>query len=253
MSLFLLLSLRQNEAVAALEYRDFLRATGLRPERLEQRVLGSPAAGVGPLDRYAGVFVGGSSLNMTDPDPGAWQRHVVRELTVLIDGPAPVFFTCFGTGLIARAVGGSLGHDHAERAGRTRVEVTPEGRRDPIFGGLPAVFPALTGHTECVLSLPARAAVLASGPSCPVQALRVGGHTWATQFHPEMDPPAMARRMDFYRHHGYFDEEEYDSIVESLHAVDTGHAHRVLGRFVDYCLRRSEHTPDYTDKVCMPS
>ncbi|KQB85778.1 glutamine amidotransferase [Corynebacterium lowii] len=250
MSLFLLLSPRRGAAVAASEYRDFLNATGLRSEQLEQRMLDSAESRVGSLEGYAGIFVGGSSLNMTTPVYDAWQRTVIRELSALIDGPLPVFFACFGTALITQVLGGEIGHEYGEKAGSSQVELTEAGREDPLFGSLPSSFMALTGHTECVLTLPPQAVAVASGPTCPVQALRVGRHTWSSQFHAEMNPEGMASRMSFYRNHGYFSEDEYDSIVESLRDVDTQHAHQILRNFVEYCRCL---IPDYTGKVCMPS
>ncbi|KQB85566.1 glutamine amidotransferase [Corynebacterium oculi] len=253
MSVFLLLSLREKEAVAASEYRDFQQATGLGPTQLEQRICGSADFRVGDVTRYAGVFVGGSSLNMSNAHYGPWQRAVVRELTQLIDSPTPVFFTCFGTGLIAQVLGGSIGHENAEETSASRVEITAEGSADPVFGPLPPAFEAFTGHTESVASLPQGVTVIASGPTCPVQALRVGEHTWSTQFHPEMDIAGMARRMDFYRNHGYFRDEEYEAIVDSLRRVDTGPAHQILRNFVDYCLSRRAVGADYTVKACTRS
>ncbi|MBC3185535.1 glutamine amidotransferase [Corynebacterium sp. zg-331] len=257
MSLFLMLSLRENEAVAASEYRDFVQATGLSPELLEHRIFDSAGFRVGDVSRYDGIFVGGSSLNMSTPQYGAWQVAVVRELSSLLDSPTPVFFTCFGTGLIAQVLGGRIGHEYAEQTSASRVELTAAGRTDPVFGSLPTTFEALTGHTECVIDPSPRATVVASGPTCLVQALRVGPHTWATQFHPEMDVEGMARRMNFYRHHGYFPDEEFEAIVDSLRGVDTSHAHRILRNFVGYCRARAatepEEAADYTVEACMRS
>ncbi|WPF69706.1 glutamine amidotransferase [Corynebacterium sp. 21KM1197] len=266
MSLFLLLSLRENEAVAASEYRDFVQATGLNREQLEQRIFDSADFRVGDVSEYSGVFVGGSSLNMSNAQYSDWQRAVVRELTELIDSPTPVFFTCFGTGLIAQVLGGSIGHEHAEETSASRVEITAAGSTDPVFGALPGSFAAFTGHTECVASLPEGVTVVASGPTCPVQALRVGQHTWSTQFHPEVNIEGMARRMNFYRDHGYFRDEEYEQIVESLRGVDTAPAHQILRNFVGYCEARrgaralstvntasTEGEADYTIKACTRS
>lgn len=259
MSLFLLLSLRENTAVAASEYQDFMQATGLESRQLEHRIFDSADFRVGDVAEYAGVFVGGSSLNMSNELYSPWQHAVIRELTLLLDSPTPVFFTCFGTGFIAQALGGEVGHEHAEETSASRVEITPQGSLDPIFGALPAAFEAFTGHTECVASVPGRATVVASGPTCPVQALRVGDHVWSTQFHPEMNVEGMARRMDFYRDHGYFRDEDYADLVASFQGVDTSHAHQILRNFVDYCLVRravSEEyavAGDYTVKACTQS
>lgn len=72
-----------------------------------------------------------------------------------------------------------------------------------------------------------------------MQAYRLGTHTWATQFHAEMDPLGMATRMGFYRNHGYFDDADFDDIVTELQAVDTTWSNAVLRGFVDMCDKRA--------------
>lgn len=206
---FLLLSLRRDRTVAAAEYRDFLRATGLGPGQLVHRMLDHPQATVGDLSQFAGVFVGGSHLNLVRPEPGvsnAWQRHINHEVQRLVGSPVPTIVICYGAGVLAQATGGAAGVTHPENSGPTEVRLTSDGSRDPLFGGLPARFTALTGHTENVTALGPGAALLATGPTCPIQAARYGSHVWACQFHAEMDPEAMAIRMSFFSGHGYFSD-----------------------------------------------
>ncbi|MCZ9308629.1 glutamine amidotransferase [Corynebacterium uberis] len=239
MSKFLLLSPRRGAAVAAAEYRDFLQASQLAPEQLEQRMFDTADAQVGSTAGVTGIFVGGSSLNMTAPARDEWHRRVVDKLSELPHQPLPCLFVCFGAGLIAESFGGAVGNTHPEKSGETIVELTADGAQDELFGRLPARFSALTGHTENVTRIPEGATLLASGPTCPVQAYRLGTHTWATQFHAEMDPLGMATRMGFYRNHGYFDDADFDDIVTELQAVDTTWSNAVLRGFVDMCDKRA--------------
>ncbi len=236
----LLLSLRSGalaREVAAVEYRDFLRATGLRTEELTLRMLDSPEATVGDLTGFDGVLVGGSSLNITDEHWSPWQHRVHEELAQLAMSDLPVFFICYGTSWLAHATGGTVGQTHPETSGGTLVELTAAGREDVLTRDLPPAFTSLTGHRENVLSLGHDVEVLAGGPTCPVQMIRFGENSWASQFHAEMDAEAMKARMDFYYDYGYFSPADYESIVAGLPAVDTTWSGRLLRNFVTHCSR----------------
>ncbi len=74
---------------------------------------------------------------------------------------------------------------------------------------------------------------LASSPTCPVQAFRIGRNVYATQFHPELDVPGIETRIDVYRHAGYFEPHEAETLKQLARnsAVRTPPA--VLRRFVE--------------------
>ncbi|AEG81670.1 glutamine amidotransferase [Corynebacterium ulcerans] len=231
----LLVSPRSGESVAHAEYNDVLRATGLSPEQLTQRMLDTAEATVGSLEGFDGVIVGGSPLNVTNDSYDQWQLQVHSELQKLIDAPLPVFFICYGTALAISLTGGTVERSHPEASGPTIVQLTVEGKQDRITRDLPAEFSSLTGHTESAESLGHGVTLLATGPTCPIQMVRINSSTWACQFHAEMDAAAMKTRMDFYFDYGYFTPEDYDSIVAMLPYIDTTHSNKVLQNFVEVC------------------
>jgi GMP synthase (glutamine-hydrolysing) len=57
-----------------------------------------------------------------------------------------------------------------------------------------------------------RAVLLASSAGCPVQAFRLGGNVYATQFHPELDVAGLCTRIEVYKHAGYFEPDQADEI-----------------------------------------
>jgi GMP synthase-like glutamine amidotransferase len=69
-----------------------------------------------------------------------------------------------------------------------KVELTPEGRADPIFSSMPPVQTCLQWHSVRVAESPEGAVVLASSPACRVQAMRLGRHAWSMQYHVEIEP-----------------------------------------------------------------
>jgi GMP synthase (glutamine-hydrolysing) len=102
---------------------------------------------------------------------------------------------------------------------------------------LPETFEAFVGHKEAVTELPPHAVRLASSPSCPVQAFRVRSRVYATQFHPELDVPGIATRIDIYRNEGYFDPSAADELKAAAAQGNVVHPTAMLPRFVELFSR----------------
>src|SRR5205085_5712732 len=82
---FLLLASRAEDQAADDEYAAFLRFAGLAPEQLHRvRMEAAPLPDL-DLDDYAGIFVGGSPFNSSDPVEvkSPVQRRVEAELSRL--------------------------------------------------------------------------------------------------------------------------------------------------------------------------
>lgn len=231
----LLVQPRQGEAVAAAERRDFLQATGLKPQELTSRMLDTTTSRIGSLEGFDGVIVGGSPLNATNFEYSDWQRHVHRELSMLINHPLPTIFVCYGNTFLTFFSGGQIGRTHPEDSGATTVLLTDAGKRDVLTQDLPDSFTSFTGHTENSVAPAPGHVVLATGPTCPIQMLRANKNTWSVQFHADMDAVGMKNRMDFYSNYGYFSPEDYDRIIAELPSVDSIYANRVLRNFVEVC------------------
>ncbi|MCQ9342840.1 glutamine amidotransferase [Corynebacterium sp. 153RC1] len=231
----LLVSPRKGEHIAAAEYQDVLKATGLTPDQVTHRMLDDATKTVGDTAGFDGIIVGGSPLLVTSPEYDDWQLQVHKELEALLANPLPVFFLCYGNTFVASITGGSVNREWAEDSGPTVVRLTEAGLNDPITSGLPAEFLAVTGHTENAASVGTGVELLATGPTCPIQIVRANASTWACQFHAEMDADALQTRMDFYYDYGYFSPADYDTIVATTHKYTYDGAHQVLRNFVAYC------------------
>jgi GMP synthase (glutamine-hydrolysing) len=90
----------------------------------------------------------------------------------------------------------------------------------------------LLGHKEACDATPAGATLLVTGAACPVQMFRVGQNVYATQFHPEGDAEGFAVRIRAYRHHGYFEPDEVERLIDAVRAQPTPYAQEILRRFV---------------------
>ncbi len=135
-------------------------------------------------DRIAGVVVTGSLDSVTAPAPwmertGAWLVEASQTV--------PVLGVCFGHQLLAHALGGTVARNpRGPEVGTREIVLTAEGRRDPLFSGLPDTLFVQENHEDHVPAPPPGATVLAGNDHSPVQAFAHGGIR-AVQFHPEFD------------------------------------------------------------------
>jgi GMP synthase (glutamine-hydrolysing) len=234
---FLLLGTREHDEAARAEYESTRRLAGLRPDELAWFRLDKQALpDIDPND-YSGVILGGSGYCVSDTDKSAVQRRAERDMAALVETALerdfPFLGICYGMGVLAANTGGVVSHDAGEPVCAVEIALTDEGRRDPLLDGIPDTFEAFVGHKESVVELPPDGVLLGSGQLSRVQLMRVGRCAYATQFHPELDIPALAERMEIYKHDGYFDPDEMDQILLDAHAsgVD-GTQHEILRNFV---------------------
>ena len=235
---FLLLSSRAEDVAADGEYDAFLRFTGLRPERLHR--VRMEAAPLPPLrlDDYAGVMVGGSPFNSSDPPEakGDVQRRVEADMRALLDEIVardfPFFGACYGIGTLGVHQGGTVDRTYAEPIGAVRVRLTDAGRADPVLAGVEPEFDAFVGHKEACRELPPSAVLLATAPACPVQMFRVKDNVYATQFHPELDVPGLVTRIHVYQHFGYFPPSELEELIARVSPAVVTEPGRMLANFV---------------------
>ena len=235
---FLLLATRAEDQAADDEYAAFLRFAGLPPEQLHRvRLEAGPLPDL-DLDDYAGIFLGGSPFNSSDPPQvkSPVQQRVEADLARLLDEVVardfPFFGACYGVGTIVSHQGGVVDRTYTEPLSAVSIELTAAGVEDPLLAGMPERFDAFVGHKEACLVLPPSAVLLATGEACPVQMFRVGQNVYGTQFHPELDPPGFCARATVYQHYGYFPPAELDALVARVTPAVVTEPARILAGFV---------------------
>jgi len=235
---FLLLSIRAEDEVADDEFSAIMRygeldESGLRRIRLDRE----PLTGL-DLDDWSGVILGGGPYNFSDPpaEKSADQCRAEADLLALLEQIVardfPFLGCCYGIGALGTFAGGTVDRTYGEPIGSVPVSLTAAGRVDPLLAGLPSAFDAFVGHKEAITRLPPDAIVLASSPTCPVQAFRVGRNVYATQFHPELDVAGICTRIEVYKNHGYFAPSAADSLKKSMRQCKVVHPPTILRRFV---------------------
>jgi GMP synthase (glutamine-hydrolysing) len=234
----LLLATRAEDRAADDEYAAFLRFTGLPAEHLHRIRMEAARLPELDLDDYAGILLGGTPFNSSDPpaSKSPVQRRVEDELARLLDRVVerdfPFFGACYGVGALAAHQGGVIDRTYAEPLSCVPIELTPAGLEDPLLAGVPARFDAFVGHKEACRVLPPSAVLLATSAACPVQMFRVQQNVYATQFHPELDAPGICARARIYQHYGYFPADELEDLVGRLALGVATEPGRLLKNFV---------------------
>ena len=240
---FLLLSIRGEDEAADDEYASMMRFAGLDERGMHRIRLTHEELGDVDLGRWSGIVLGGGPFNVSDeartksPTQVRVEQELAGLLAEVLARDFPFLGCCYGIGTLGAAVGAVIDRSHSEPVGGYTVELTDEGREDPLFAGLPDTFDAYGGHKEAASSLPAHVARLASSADCPVQAFRVGANVYATQFHPELDLAGVCTRIDVYKNHGYFAPETAESLKDLARQHDVTHPMAILERFARRYVR----------------
>jgi len=187
------------------------------------------------------VLMGGSG-DYSSLDPYPWIGRMVDYVaSTLLPSGVPTFASCFGLQVTTLALGGTMLRDPARReVGSIDVTVTAAAATDPLFAPVPATFVAQAGHTDRAAAAPPGSTLLASSEKCPVNAFRVDGRPyWCTQFHPELDPDAVAKR-----YMAYMEKYPPPDLPPGVPLAEapflkrlrpSPHATRLLQRFAQWC------------------
>ncbi len=140
-----------------------------------------------PLEGVAGLLLTGSHSMVTEHLD--WSERAARWTKTAVEAGIPTLGVCYGHQLLAYAFGGAVGNNpNGTQEGTTTIQLTSEGRADPLLGGLGVEqFEAQVSHAQSALALPPGAVRLAFDDWDANQAFRMGENAWGVQFHPEMD------------------------------------------------------------------
>ncbi|MEO5957061.1 MAG: type 1 glutamine amidotransferase [Nitrospiraceae bacterium] len=130
------------------------------------------------------LIIMGGPMSVNDPDPWiAEETAFIR--SALLAGTA-VLGICLGSQLMAKALGATVRSGKALEIGMTKIRLTKDGQRDPLFGSCPRTFDVFEWHGE-VFDLPNDCVALADSDVAPLQAFRYGTHAYGLLFHLEME------------------------------------------------------------------
>jgi GMP synthase (glutamine-hydrolysing) len=134
---------------------------------------------------FDAVLAMGGPMGAGDDADHPWlgpEKKLVRDA---VDGGRPFLGVCLGVQLLAAALGGRILRAPEPEVGLLPVELTAEGREDPLFAGLDDTLVSLQWHGD-TFDLPSGAVRLAHSPPVPNQAFRTGERAYGIQFHLEV-------------------------------------------------------------------
>lgn len=139
-----------------------------------------------PLEEYGAVVCLGGSMHPTGPDSGepAELTDDRELLAAALADEVPILSVCLGAELCTQAAGGGIRKLESIELGWTSIELTEEGKSDPVLGPLGPTFEGFEWHSYACLP-PDGAPVLATSEAAP-QAWKLGPMAWAIQFHAEV-------------------------------------------------------------------
>lgn len=190
-----------------------------------------------PLSGMDAFMIGGAGEYSAVPGTDyAWMESILDLIREAVDMQMPVFGSCWGHQLIARALGGRVEHDpDLAELGCHRIILSEAGRTDPLLRTFPDSFLANMGHHDRVTRLPDAAIDLAVSETQPHEAFRlVDLPVYGTQFHSELSAHRERERLIRYRPY-YMEQlgttEEFESVLASL--AETTEVDHLLADFVE--------------------
>ncbi len=140
------------------------------------------------LNECEAIISLGGPMNVYETDKYRFLTEEEDFLKRALQKEIPILGICLGAQLLAKISGAKVSKAEQREIGWYRVNLTPEGKSDPLFKGLDGFLDVFQWH-EDTFEIPPAGLLLATSATCRNQALRVKGKpAWGLQFHPEMTP-----------------------------------------------------------------
>lgn len=218
-------------------YEDVLRERGAALTRVEV----DAGDELPDWREFSAIVAMGGPMSANDDDTLPWLADEKALIAAAVRAGMPFWGVCLGVQLLAASLGARVYAGDEPEVGVLAVELTEEGRADPVFSALPRSVPALQWHGD-TFDLPPGAVRLAGSPAYPNQAFRFE-NAYGVQFHLEVSSE-MARE--------WMDVPEYANALEQtiggetmLRAVDERvdemleHGRTLFARWLDSVVRTS--------------
>ena len=195
------------------------------------------------IDDVGGLVVMGGPMGVHDNDAYPWLAGERALIRAAVDAGRPVLGVCLGAQQLAAAMGAAVTTGPVDEVGPGQVELTADGRRDPVLGpeynGLSGTsVPCVHWHRD-TFALPGGSVHLAATRAFPHQAFRMGTRAYGLQFHVEVDTDVAEAWRPLLPRNVALD----DTAVARVEDV----GRRVLRRFVEVALAPLDDGEDGAD------
>jgi GMP synthase (glutamine-hydrolysing) len=155
-----------------------------------------PAESHVPPEGFGAAIVLGGGMHPDQEDSHPWLRREKAFIEGLLRAEVPTLGVCLGAELVAEAAGAPPRRLPRPEVCWSEVQLTADGARDPVLGGLPSRFTTFEWHSF-ETPLPSGAAALARRGE-RVEAFRLG-RAWGIQFHAEVTREIVTGWIERYR------------------------------------------------------
>ncbi len=170
-------------------------------DKIDRRELQDGAPVPSKLD-YDVILILGGPMNVYEEDKYPFLKDEDKLIKEAIKKEIPTLGICLGAQLIAKAAGARVTKNivkqiHQKEIGWYKVNLTDEGKNDPMFKGLGESFDVFQWHGD-TFGISENGNLLATAELCTNQALRVGKNMYGLQFHLEVTEDMIYKWIDTY-------------------------------------------------------
>jgi GMP synthase (glutamine-hydrolysing) len=144
------------------------------------------------LDKYQGLVVFGGWMGVYEADRYPHIKVECELIETALKRDIPVLGICLGSQILAHVLGANVRKHEQKEVGWHDVELTEEGRKDPLLAHFAPRERMFQMHGD-TFDIPRGAAHLAKSAICPGQAFRYGTKAYGLQFHLEVDQAMIDR------------------------------------------------------------
>jgi GMP synthase-like glutamine amidotransferase len=162
-------------------YAEVMQERGWRTMTCEVDEVGEVPA----LRTFDAIVAMGGPMSVNDEVELPWLTAEKGLIAAAVADGVPYFGTCLGVQLLASSLGAKVYAGARPEVGILPVELTDEGRVDPVLGDLDGELLTLQWHGD-TFDLPVGAVRLASSSAYQNQAFRYGSSAYGVQFHVEV-------------------------------------------------------------------
>jgi GMP synthase (glutamine-hydrolysing) len=146
---------------------------------------------------YKAIVVLGGPMNVDEEDKYAFLKPELEFIAKALKSQVPLLGICLGSQLLAKAAGALVVKSPVKEIGWHTVELTADGKADPLFEGFSEEKPIYHWHGD-MFHIPTNGKLLATATGCPHQALKVGPNAYGLQFHIEVTDRSIKEWCDEY-------------------------------------------------------
>jgi GMP synthase (glutamine-hydrolysing) len=149
------------------------------------------------LSAIKAVVVLGGPMNVDEEHLYPFLKPEIAFIQKVLQAQLPFLGICLGSQLLAKAAGASVVKSPVKEIGWYHVQLTDEGKKDPLFKDFKEDEPIYHWHGD-MFQIPSNSKLLATAQGCPHQALKVGTNAYGLQFHVEVTDKSIKEWCDEY-------------------------------------------------------